>query len=782
MDSPVTNPNRKRRLLSASYTVNANDHRQEAPEVAYFRVNAQLLVSDDTDTTTVSSGRWTWMLSFVLVSSILLDLTDGIILHPTAGTSSCWIPFAEAVDAPSMPSTRGASNRGSPNSSANTVDTGVHTAMNHRQESFILQEEELYSGDLDRPEETFQYETANQATDNDKQKPQKQENEHPAEHHTQSVSQSRIMRQKQRQKQRIKKHQTQSDEQPSEQQRQTEGGETTDTAHPQYQLQNHQNKLTTQADYDAYMHWCEAVLGIQSVVEIKEFEYVDHLQMLWEDNESLSGYEEGVEFSWMKNVQSTADGDGEDDSDGSESEDDISSNSDNGVPITTVRGLAAKHVIHVGDIVISIPLYSLLSVPTTIDHDPVLSRILGPEARQKYGWVDTLEYEVPLLVIAILYHRSLGKDSPLSHYIDLLKSTSTYAFPFLWSEKDLQLRTHEIGVEVRDLARGIRQDVFEMYDGVMGTLARERPEMFRPPDGYSANNDQDSEEWMYSYDNFRWAFAMVISRCHYLPIRDLDDDDDAVAVDKTKDEPVAEAKPAENEYADVPPANMPTDNWVEEAKNEERGVTEEATDDKIMAVDDDTVSLMGPTKHSFLAPLADLINFGPPCLSGGYNPEEHAFELIATCPFQVGQEITFYYSPACSDVIVANYGFLHPLVPPCASLEDWKGKSKSWEAKATLREEELYDVYRRMDLLHDELNELQSRLLNCDCEDDEKKEQRSTMNKDNAAPSLNKDMLHRKLRKDGNSIRHEVGVRGRMNDSEGTKGLKIPHDVEDLGL
>lgn len=491
-------------------------------------------------------------------------------------------------------------------------------------------------------------------------------------------------------------------------------------------------------NYHSYLHWCEAVLGIQSVVEIKEFQYIDHLKINWDSNVDDV---DPKSFDWLDlSLQ------------GSSNNKAAANRRDD--PTITIRGLAAKHDIQVGDIVISIPLYSLLSIPTTIDHDPVLSRILGPEAREQYGWTNTLEYEVPLLVIAILYHRSLGQDSPLWRYIDLLSGSSTEYLPFLWSESELKSRTGEIGIEVRELARGIRSDVYEMYDLIMGTLVKAHGEIFGPPEGYTPNKN-DENEWHFSYDNFQWAFAMVISRHHFLPIAEFDEDSPPKkTIDSTIDslavKPDSSAVMHETltSVSDLPPANQPTDSWVEEAINEER-----VRDDTDISTDDD-IAAMGTIKHSFMAPLADLINFGPPCLKGSYNIDQHAFELIATCPFKIGQEVTFYYSGDCSDIMIANYGFLHPLIPPCTNSDVWKDKAEALEKTDKMRDGEMWDLYQQMDLLKEELGDLHTQVIECGCEDGEKKTQK--LRKENNHPS-----------------RHDIGVRGHSHNAD-------DHDVEDL--
>jgi virulence-associated protein VagC len=496
------------------------------------------------------------------------------------------------------------------------------------------------------------------------------------------------------------------------------------------------------------------------MVGIKEFEYVDHLRILWQENEN-EAYNTGPnDFEWLQKYHVN-----------NENSPKILTQTE--VPTKTVRGLAAKHDIFVGDIVISIPLYSLLSVPTTIDHDPVLSRILGPKAREQYGWTDTLEYEVPLLVIAVLYHRSLGMESPLSRYIDVLLGTPT-DFPFLWSDQQLRDYTDKIGFEVIKLARGIKKDLHEMYNKIMGKLVTEHSDLFSPP------NENSVEEWMYSYKNFQWAFSLVISRHHYLPIQDLDYRKDHSEMVSGSNE-VVQTKPDRVEITQsdstvsevVPPANQPTDSWVELAKNEEKVVDDAVVKDQDRVDDDDIIEPSGFFKHSFLAPLADMINFGPPCLTGSYNLDEHVFELIATCPFKAGQEVTFYYSSECADVIIANYAFLHPLVPPCATIDEVKEKSEEWKSRLMDAEAKVWKLHRQVDVLKGEILALESQLQSCESGEDNKvngkKEYPFSHSKNVGDETTSSDSdtspSHQKLRKEGQPSRnHEVGVRGRMHE------------------
>ena len=329
--------------------------------------------------------------------------------------------------------------------------------------------------------------------------------------------------------------------------------------------------------------------------------------------------------------------------------------------------------------VISVPFHALLTIPTTIDHDPVLSGLLGPTERIRFGWEDAY-FETPLLTIAILYHKHLGKQSPLHNYIQLLESNSPQdSMPLLWNTQRLK---REVTSGVRKIIRGIQSDVKEMYDTVMVPLKEEHSVIF--------DNDD------YSLEKFLWAFGMVNSRHWYLPIPDL------------SEKPTV--KTEESEYggynAQVLPASQPTEEWVREQgeqeadNNVERGVA--ASSDS----------------HSFMAPVADLLNFGPPCTRGSYNNEKKTFELVATCPFLAGQEVTFWYSDDCEDVIIANYGFTHPMVPRCPSADDWRQKSELWKQRALALEEQVEESYNELGRMDVELEELRLILRKCDCDEE----------------------------------------------------------------
>lgn len=157
------------------------------------------------------------------------------------------------------------------------------------------------------------------------------------------------------------------------------------------------------------------------------------------------------------------------------------------------------------------------------------------------------------------------------------------------------------------------------------------------------------------------------------------------------------------------------------------------------------------------------------------------FELIATCPFTRGQEVTFWYSSDCSDVIIANFGFLHPLVPPCAAPEDWQKRSDEWREKTELREQELWEVYRKYDMLKEELASMESQLRSCECSEDGEKKRVYAMPTASSSGGGVAEANSQNLRKDGghHSLRQEFGVRGRMHDQH---QQEITHQVmEELG-
>jgi hypothetical protein len=415
-----------------------------------------------------------------------------------------------------------------------------------------------------------------------------------------------------------------------------------------------------------FILWCEQVLGIYTILEIQTFEYYDYMQALPNDDDF---------DDWAS-------------PDNSEDDDRITVEE---LPLIPVRGLAAGRDIDKGEVVIRIPFQALLTVSTTIDQDPVLSRVLGPEARQAHGWIadgtDESVYllEMPLLAVALLHHQKLGATSPLSAYIRVLESSDIDSMPFLWPNEKLK----EASPGVRTVARGIQQEIRDMYDSVVQVLIREHPDLFGPVTNSNINTvTSEEKKWMFSFEHFQWAFAMVNSRHWQLPISDLERPEGAGSVGISK-----EAVDEQN-----PPADMPTDIWTQEHGDAIGGKEKKAAN-----------------SHSFLAPVADLLNFGPPCTTGRYNAESHTFEIVASCSFSKGQEVTFWYSDECDDIIAGSYGFTHPMVPKCPTADDWRITSQEWKEKAELMEEQLSEAYEDLNHLYAELEHAQAILDGCDC-------------------------------------------------------------------
>mmetsp|Transcript_31235 Transcript_31235/g.44355 ORF Transcript_31235/g.44355 Transcript_31235/m.44355 type:complete len:409 (-) Transcript_31235:37-1263(-) len=327
----------------------------------------------------------------------------------------------------------------------------------------------------------------------------------------------------------------------------------------------------------------------------------------------------------------------------------------------------------------------MIAVSTTIDADPILQRVLGQSIREQQGWDDEF-YEMPLLTLALLYHKALGKASPLYHYIQILDSAPTQHFPFLWAKETLRETATE---GIRRIARGIAKDIEEIYDTMVPLLRKEFPELFDSP--------------TFSISNFYWAFAMVNSRHWHLPIPDYYSgidipNDDSQQPEQRMQQPEQEHHALSTSEDQMPPAAEPTEEWIEE---------------HVMSSsfsDNSKSRLLKP--HSFLAPIADLLNFGPPCTRGAYNLDTEAFELIATCDFEKGQELTYWYSSDCEDVVIANYGFTHPMVPACPSLEDYKEKSELWKQRSDEMQQELEAAYDDLERLQTEMKRLLER---CNC-------------------------------------------------------------------
>jgi hypothetical protein len=440
----------------------------------------------------------------------------------------------------------------------------------------------------------------------------------------------------------------------------------------------------------AFMTWCRQVAGIETILEMADFDYVDHAAAA---------------------VAATLDDDAW---------------RETAAPLhMQVRGLAASHPISPGQVMIRIPLRALLTVATTIDADVVLGPILGPAARQARGWVtaddvarnddeeddqedprDKTSYliELPFLAIALLHHRKLGMASPMYSYLELLRETSLESIPYTWTKTQLV----QASPGVRTVAQGIRREIRDRYETIMQVLIQDHPQVF----GDAAGRHVETGEYMFSLEMFTWAYTVANSRHWTLPIRDMDS-----ALRREYLNRSAVVNPSHgNETlsfvgdSGVPPAAVPTDRWVAERADHDHVETAAETTDPV-----DSGSRRA-SLHSFMAPVADLMNFGPPCARGEYNEALHTFDIVAACAFDTGQEVTFYYSDACEDVMVGAFGFTHPMVPPCPTLSDYQRQTEEWKREAVLARDYLLDAYDEIVELRDEMDQLREALRDCDCD------------------------------------------------------------------
>ena len=502
-----------------------------------------------------------------------------------------------------------------------------------------------------------------------------------------------------------------------------------------------------------FLWWCNHLMGIKMPhVEIRSFTYPDYLseRAAWNDYHA--------ELATARAIQSVL---------GSSSDIiEVTPPDIEAIPTLQVRGLAATHSISPGETIISIPLNAMISVQTTIDHDPVLSTVLGPAQRSEYGWdgANAPYYEVPLLIVAVLYHAHvLGDQSPLSKYVDTMRDMPLQSMPLLLD--NVQLRQRALSDGVMNVIGEVQEDMRDMYATVVGKLVREFPDVFGPPKSEQGDNLGD---WAFSFDKFCWAFAIVNSRHWNVPVLDLDEAREAVmrpvssalsssgaamsapaitpnesGVSQSTETEGVNLPPHEGatehlssigvDGIETPPAAQPTDAFVEQQvtvagtaensreSNERSESSQDSVEGSKVSAESDALGVpikTVPRSHSFMAPLADLLNFGPPCTRGSYDAATHTFNVIASCSFEPGQEITFYYSGDCEDVIYGNYGFVHPMIPACPTSADMKKESESWMAKSQELNTALVAAYEDMDTMEADINNLADRLEGCGCQEE----------------------------------------------------------------
>ena len=525
-------------------------------------------------------------------------------------------------------------------------------------------------------------------------------------------------------------------QQQQQQQQEQQSGETTNNHNPN-------DNYTEQ--HDTFLTWCRDSLGIDtSLVEIDYFDYPDYLKAM-EDKIDIF-YED------YKYDEDEEDDDEEDEYNNHylDEEDRYLSVIDE-YPSIIVRGLKASQDISVGEVVLSIPHSALWTVHNAIDAsgDKNLVNSMGPKARQSNGWESPGMDEIPLLAVTLLYHMMELENNNHAPYLELLQTHNLQdSIPHLWDSRKLRKSATP---SVLRVAQGIRKDVVDLYEAIVMVLIESHPDVFGIP-------ETDDEEWMFSLEKFHWAFALINSRHWHLEIPDdpfveeeITESPQTTAEAEAEELPSANQEPAnppEDDHESFtdqegPPAATPTDEWVviqdEKLREEEErelkhngdGETANETASNDHAADDtaDEDYEYWPSGNSFLAPLADLLNFGPPCTRGTYNPITMAFEIVATCEFQKGQEITFWYTDACEDIFVANYGFTMPMmVPKCTKhtatsttsssnsmKEDFLLQQQQQEQQQEYLEDELFHAYQELDRLDRRLDFLMNVLEDCHC-------------------------------------------------------------------
>lgn len=393
-----------------------------------------------------------------------------------------------------------------------------------------------------------------------------------------------------------------------------------------------------------FWNWCREVMGIETILELRTFDYLDYMSAMpredWQHDDEVPNVEQ--------------------------------------FPRLKVRGLAASRHIVPGEVVIRIPLTTLWSVATIIDQDPLLSNVIGPDARRKHGWTGKNGatpwswLELSLLAVALLHHARLGTHSPMHPFISMLQEQPVDRMPVLWTEEQLRQRVSE---GIRTVARDVQREVLDMYETVVQPLIAQHPQLFGP-------SPDSNEEWFFSLEHFQLAFALVNTRHWQLPIEDLEREDGDADHHPTLEE----------NYYLFPPAEIPSEEWTVEQQQQDGQ----------------------PQRHSFLAPVADLLNFGPPCTKGQYNRELRSFEIIASCDLRQGQEVTFWYSDECDHIMVGVYGFMHPLIPPCPSAEEYRQSAEEWQARAKALQQRLDRALANLEKVESAAEQLRDILSDCD--------------------------------------------------------------------
>ena len=313
--------------------------------------------------------------------------------------------------------------------------------------------------------------------------------------------------------------------------------------------------------------------------------------------------------------------------------------------------------------------------------------------------------EKQVLALYMLYHKTLDSRSDIKAYVDLYFSADLSTTLTTMDEETLDDKyPRERYGRLRRLVDEVNYDIERKYKHLVPRLAELYPEVFgrgikkkkdKDKDKDKDDNNKDGgeqseaaqEEWAYSYEQYREAYVILLSRYWSLELKDADEDQDqdttsSRRVELERDDDDDERRDCETQQDGSKSCAEATDGDESDAAAA-AAVSSSSSDDAassssaVSAITSSAPSSSSSSSssspvshyHDFLAPFADLLNFGPPSTYATYDALSRRFEIRATRAHEEGEEVTFYYTSECEEHFLVFYGFGDGNVPKCEEEE-----------------------------------------------------------------------------------------------------------------